>query len=198
MGMWKGMGGTCFNLSILLLLHTRCGAEKGIAAKQKTKSKDELKEIVFDDNARRDFLTGFNKRNLLKKEAKIARAKEKQRTERLELRRQRRELTERAIRNHEAVESSYRNANKDWGPTSHPQDEQVAFEDEDHFATVTVVQDFNLQEGPVGIALRGPETNRLAPQPENWRRVGFCPLTGPGAGDRVGGECNSETIRGGL
>ncbi|KAF9512274.1 hypothetical protein BS47DRAFT_1486374 [Hydnum rufescens UP504] len=123
--------------------------KRAIAAKRKTKRKDELKEIVFDDNARREFLTGFNKRNLLKKEAKIARAKEKQRTERLELRRQkRRELTERAIQNHEAVESSYRNADKeDWGPTSHPQDEQVAFEDEDHLATVTVVQDFNLQEG---------------------------------------------------
>ncbi|KAF9505681.1 hypothetical protein BS47DRAFT_514797 [Hydnum rufescens UP504] len=61
--------------------------KRASAAKQKTKHKDEVKEIVFDDNARREFLTGFNRRNLLK-EAKIARAKEKQRTERLELHRQ--------------------------------------------------------------------------------------------------------------
>ena len=74
-----------------------------VAAKKKAK-KEQLKEIVFDDAARRqvarslnnfpfnvsyrDFLTGFHKRKLQKKEEAKKKAKEREKQERLEARRE--------------------------------------------------------------------------------------------------------------
>jgi hypothetical protein len=83
---------------------------------KKAKKGETIKEIVFDDDARRyagvahslsdilsdslyalyirEYLTGFRKRNLAKKEARAARAKQKQKQEQLELRREVRFLSQ--------------------------------------------------------------------------------------------------------
>jgi ribosomal RNA-processing protein 17 len=88
-------------------------SQKIVAAKKRAK-KEQIKEIVFDDNARRcvchytttyslplfmnclnddmlvhrEFLTGFHKRKLEKKEAAKKRAVERQKQEQLETRRE--------------------------------------------------------------------------------------------------------------
>lgn len=73
-------------------------------AVKKKKKQDQKAEILFDDDARRfvfslslcvslsptpeprEYLTGFRKRNIIKKEARVTKAKERERLERLELR----------------------------------------------------------------------------------------------------------------
>jgi len=134
-------------------------------ARKKQKGAGELKEIVFDDNARHEYLTGFHKRNIVKKEAKVAKAKERQRLERLDFRREkRRELAERAISNNDAVERAYRKDDSDEGfaseedpSTTRAKEEELEFEDEEQLATVTVIQDFDVElfDGPVS----GSSTN---------------------------------------
>ena len=77
-------------------------SHKAIAAKKKAR-REQIKEITFDDEARRyvfhlysflssfflrEFLTGFHKRKLAKKEAARGRAKEREKQERLEARRE--------------------------------------------------------------------------------------------------------------
>ena len=86
------------NLAVLTKSHNI------IAAKKKAK-KEQLKEIVFDDAARRwtrsffaqllpltllfrEFLTGFHKRKVQKKEEAKKKAKEREKQERLEARRE--------------------------------------------------------------------------------------------------------------
>lgn len=86
------------NLAVLTSSH------KIIAAKRRAK-KEQIKEIVFDDTARRyvlrlheldaltdckprEFLTGFHKRKLAKKEAAKTKALEREKQERLEARRE--------------------------------------------------------------------------------------------------------------
>ena len=81
-------------------------ARRIVAAKKKFK-REQIKEVVFDDDARRyvpslllngltegsrdhrrDFLTGFHKRKLQKKEAAKKKAQERERQERSDARRQ--------------------------------------------------------------------------------------------------------------
>ena len=85
------------NLAVLTRSH------RAIHAKQRAK-RDQVKEVVFDDTARRyahrhrallpltllsrEFLTGFHKRKLAKAEAARAKAKEREKQERLETRRE--------------------------------------------------------------------------------------------------------------
>ncbi|KAF8530461.1 nucleolar protein 12-domain-containing protein [Hysterangium stoloniferum] len=117
------------------------------AAKKRAK-KAQIPEIIFDDEARRDYLTGFRKRNLEKKESKRKRAIERERLERLEIRKQQRqELAERAAKNAKEVESAL------GMQSGEPEDEKAAageshnealeFSDEEHLAVVTVVEDFS-------------------------------------------------------
>ncbi|KAI9059111.1 hypothetical protein FKP32DRAFT_1580175 [Trametes sanguinea] len=78
-----------------------------VAAKKKAK-REQIKEIVFDDDARREFLTGFHKRKLAKKEEAKRKAKEREKQERLEARREhRRMLAEQAAKNAEEAERAY-------------------------------------------------------------------------------------------
>ncbi|KAJ7780552.1 nucleolar protein 12-domain-containing protein [Mycena maculata] len=125
-----------------------------IAAKKKAKS-TQIKEILFDDDARREFLTGFHKRKLAKADAARKKAIEREKQERLETRRQqRRELRERAIENAAQVEKAYGamedgDDEDEWigisdtaGKGKGKQMEEE-YEDEDMLATVTVVEDFD-------------------------------------------------------
>ncbi|KAF8310154.1 hypothetical protein DL93DRAFT_1667787 [Clavulina sp. PMI_390] len=122
--------------------------------------KGEVKEIVFDDEARRDYLTGFHKRKVAKKEARVAKAKEKARAEQLEFRREkRRELAKQARDNAAAVERAYGGtaadddlANEAGPSTPHqPAEEELEFENEEQLATVTVVEDFDVQTDILGL-----------------------------------------------
>ncbi|KAH7888608.1 nucleolar protein 12-domain-containing protein [Phlebopus sp. FC_14] len=131
------------NLSILTQSH------KAIAAKKRAK-KDQIKEIVFDEDARREFLTGFHKRKVAKKEAAKKTAQLRERQERLESRReQRRALAERAARNAAEVEKAYGavidDKNDEWGRISDDSEKEIEeeYEGEEQLATVTVVEDFD-------------------------------------------------------
>ncbi|KAG7446207.1 uncharacterized protein BT62DRAFT_1005512 [Guyanagaster necrorhizus] len=89
------------NLVVLTQSHT------AVAAKKRAK-REQIKEIIFDDEARREFLTGFHKRKLAKAEAARKKAAEREKQQRQEVRReQRRMLRERAAENAAQVESAY-------------------------------------------------------------------------------------------
>ncbi|KAF8070548.1 nucleolar protein 12-domain-containing protein [Lyophyllum atratum] len=136
------------NLAILTQSH------KAIAAKKKAK-RDQIKEVLFDDDARREFLTGFHKRKVAKADAARKKAVEREKQERLETRReQRRMLRERAVENAAEVESAYHAllgnvddvAEDDWTGISSEQKgkrKEEEYEDEEITATVTVVEDFD-------------------------------------------------------
>ncbi|KAF9465022.1 hypothetical protein BDZ94DRAFT_1160885 [Collybia nuda] len=134
------------NLALLTQSHT------AIAAKKRAR-RDQIKEVIFDDHARRQFLTGFHKRKLAKADAARKKAIEREKQERLESRReQRRMLRERAKENAEEVEMAYGAliANDDgvWSGISGTPDEkgkqkEEEYEDEELLATVTVVEDFD-------------------------------------------------------
>lgn len=100
-----------------------------IKAKARAK-RNQIDHIVFDEDARRfvfvfsprrpvrvfilkscsDYLSGFRKRNILKKEAKKTRAKESDHLQKLEARREHRKaLNEQAIENAKQVEEAYGN-----------------------------------------------------------------------------------------
>ncbi|KAF8210386.1 nucleolar protein 12-domain-containing protein [Mycena galopus ATCC 62051] len=129
-----------------------------IAAKKRAKS-TQIKEILFDDDARREFLTGFHKRKLAKADAARKKAAEREKQERLEARReQRRELRERAVENAAQVEKAYgalingdeeEDDDDEWRGVSDSAGKgkgkqmEEEYEDEDMLATVTVVEDFD-------------------------------------------------------
>ncbi|KAF8967841.1 nucleolar protein 12-domain-containing protein [Flammula alnicola] len=122
-----------------------------IAAKKNAK-RTQVKEVVFDDDARREFLTGFHKRKLAKAEAARAKAKQREKQERLEARReQRRLLREQAIQNATQVEKAYGALIDDdadeWDGVSPADDadniRDDEYQDEEMLATVTVVEDFD-------------------------------------------------------
>ncbi|KAG2150456.1 nucleolar protein 12-domain-containing protein [Suillus clintonianus] len=134
------------NIAILTQSH------RVIAAKKRDK-RNQIKEIVFDDDARREFLTGFHKRKVAKKEEAIKKAKLREKQERLDTRREhRRALAERAAQNAAEVEKAY-------GATIDGEDDEYEglgsledererevngeYEGEEQLATVTVVEDFD-------------------------------------------------------
>ncbi|PCH43489.1 hypothetical protein WOLCODRAFT_153539 [Wolfiporia cocos MD-104 SS10] len=148
------------NLAVLTNSH------RVVAAKRRAK-KEQIKEVVFDDNARREYLTGFHKRKLEKKEAAKKKAQEKERLERLEARREKRQLlAERAARNAADAERLYggivddKDNDQEWSEiagSSGSADEgkgaekEEEYEYEEQVATVTVVEDFDpdtLLHGP--------------------------------------------------
>ncbi|KAG6903016.1 hypothetical protein C0995_007449 [Termitomyces sp. Mi166 len=136
------------NLAILTQSH------KAIAAKKKAK-REQIKEIVFDDDARREFLTGFHKRKVAKADAARKKAVEREKRERQENRReQRRMLRERAVQNAAEVESAYHalidssdaQAEVEWTGIStidKGKQKEEEYEDEEVMATVTVIEDFD-------------------------------------------------------
>ncbi|KAI0312974.1 nucleolar protein 12-domain-containing protein, partial [Amylostereum chailletii] len=129
-----------------------------IVASKKRQKREQVKEILFDDDARREFLTGFHKRNLQKKEAGKKRAIEREKQERLEMRREkRRMLAEKAAENAAKVEGAYGGAvlddggddddDEEWkgigSSKSRGKEREDEYSDEEQLATVTVVEDFD-------------------------------------------------------
>ncbi|OBZ67240.1 Ribosomal RNA-processing protein 17 [Grifola frondosa] len=155
------------NLAILTKSHNI------IAAKKRAK-REQIKEIVFDDGARREFLTGFHKRNLKKKEDAKKKAIEREKQERLEARREQRKLlAQRAAQNAAETERAYgglvddREYDDEWSGLSRSCSSQKGkgreiemeeeYEDEEQLATVTVVEDFD----PDAL-IHGPDRTRKA------------------------------------
>ncbi|KIY53972.1 hypothetical protein FISHEDRAFT_54773 [Fistulina hepatica ATCC 64428] len=158
-----------------------------IAAKKRNK-KNQIQKVVFDDTARREFLTGFHKRKLARAEAARKKATEREKQERLEARREASRsyfshypywnltcaiIPATPCENAALVENAY-GGNIDpsdpqsaWegiaGPSSpnRPQRED-AFEDDQVLATVTVVEDFDPDT-----LIRGPSksTNTSTAEP---------------------------------
>lgn len=130
------------NLAILTQSH------KAIAAKRRKKN-SQIKELVFDEDARREFLTGFHKRKLAKKEEAKKRAILREKQQRLELRRERRRaLAERAARNAAQVEKACGAIADDDDDAGESVDDDASeigeeYEGEEQLATVTVVEDFD-------------------------------------------------------
>ncbi|KAJ3554207.1 hypothetical protein NM688_g3226 [Phlebia brevispora] len=154
------------------------GTEKiqRIVASKKRAKRGQVKEVVFDETARREFLTGFHKRKVEKKEIAKKKAEERERQERLEARREKRlMLAEKAAKNVAEVERAYgahasEDEEEEWdgfGPGSgadrkgkakesaedHVMEEE--YEDEQQLAVVTVVEDFDPEE-----LLHGPTHSR--------------------------------------
>ncbi|KAH9162991.1 nucleolar protein 12-domain-containing protein [Lactarius sanguifluus] len=130
-------------------------SHKVIRAKRKQK-REQIPAIVFDEDARREFLTGFHKRKLAKKEESKKRALAREKQEHLEARReQRRILAEQATQNAAKVEAAYGGFVEDTGsddeewhgiasaPSNDAGLEQETYSDEEQLATVTIVEDFD-------------------------------------------------------
>ncbi|KAG2146469.1 nucleolar protein 12-domain-containing protein [Suillus bovinus] len=134
------------NIAILTQSH------RAVAAKKRDK-RNQVKEIIFDDDARREFLTGFHKRKVAKKEEAIKKAKLREKQERLDTRREhRRALAERAAQNAAEVEKAYGatiddsdNEDERLGSSGNEGDQEIhgEYEGEEQLATVTVVEDFD-------------------------------------------------------
>ncbi|KAI0283578.1 nucleolar protein 12-domain-containing protein [Russula aff. rugulosa BPL654] len=125
---------------------------KVVKAKKRTKL-GKANPVVFDEDARREFLTGFHKRKLAKKEESKKRAQAREKEERLEARReQRRMLAEQAIENAARVEEAYggfaqhvESDQESWTGIAAAADieREHEYSDEEQLATVTVVEDFD-------------------------------------------------------
>ncbi|KAA1476789.1 hypothetical protein DENSPDRAFT_530278 [Dentipellis sp. KUC8613] len=137
------------NLAVLTKSHK-------IVAAKKRQRKEQIKEIVFDDTARLEYLTGFHKRNLQKREAGKKKAQEREKRERLDARKEhRRMLAEQAKENAAKVEEAYGGLVA--GASDEEDDDEWTgfsagekgkgradeYEDEEQVATVTVVEDFD-------------------------------------------------------
>ncbi|PSS06526.1 hypothetical protein PHLCEN_2v3693 [Hermanssonia centrifuga] len=151
------------NLAILTNSH------KIIALKKRAK-RDQVKEVLFDEGARREFLTGFHKRKVQKHEAAKKKAIEREKQERLDNRREKRQLlAERAVENAAEVEKAYGgqveedDSEDEWagiGGSSkkgkeRAEEKEEEYEDEEQLATVTVVEDFDPEA-----LLHGPDIPR--------------------------------------
>jgi len=111
------------NLALLTQAHT------AIAAKRRAR-KTQIAEIVFDDDARRDFLTGFHKRKLAKAEAARSKAKEREKQEHMEVLREVRLPWSPCIHRQLSASIAALSANKRWktrhASKKHMQSSQVS------------------------------------------------------------------------
>ncbi|KAL4250007.1 RRP17 family protein [Abortiporus biennis] len=136
-------------------LHFLTNSHKIIASKKRAK-KEQIKEIVFDESARKDFLTGFHKRKLAKKEEAKKKVQEREKQERLEARREKRQLlAEQAAQNAAEVEKAcgavineddgddMAGLSRDSKGKQRAMEQEDEYEDEEVLATVTVVEDFD-------------------------------------------------------
>ncbi|KAN0129197.1 Nucleolar protein 12 (25kDa) domain containing protein [Lactarius tabidus] len=155
-------------------------SHKVIRAKKKQK-REQVPAVVFDEDARREFLTGFHKRKVAKREESKKRAIEREKQEHLEARReQRRILAEQAAENAARVEEAYgglaqntESDDEDWrGIASAPSndaglEQEAAYSDEEQLATVTIVEDFD-----PSTLIHGPASSEpQAESPPSPRRV---------------------------
>ncbi|KAG9019459.1 hypothetical protein FRB90_001933 [Tulasnella sp. 427] len=148
-----------------------------IAAKKKAKQArhGQVQEVVFDDRARKQFLTGFHRRKLEREATYKRRAKERERQEKIADRAERKkEMLERAKRNRIDIERALGNdeIDDDYDPISdviHANqkgkeklpDQEVEFETEDVTATVTVVEEFDVDELITGKSQPKPDLQEL-------------------------------------
>ncbi|EGO00001.1 hypothetical protein SERLA73DRAFT_180357 [Serpula lacrymans var. lacrymans S7.3] len=162
-------------------------SHRAIAAKKRAR-KEQIKEVLFDEDARREFLTGFHKRKLAKKEEAKQKAQAREKQERLETRRERRRmLAERAVQNAAEVERAYGAIIDDgdddtgeWSGLEHDADgkdmeKEEEYEGEEQFATVTVVEEFEpetLIHGPSTSALPEKSVPHYAPNPSTTKSKG--------------------------
>ncbi|KAI0305546.1 hypothetical protein B0F90DRAFT_1698947, partial [Multifurca ochricompacta] len=106
--------------------------------KKRQKSK-QVEAVVFDEIARSEFLTGFHKRKLAKKEESKKKALAREKQERLEARReQRRMLADQAAQNAAKVEEAFGGFVQSFGL-----EQEAEYSDEEQLATVTIVEDFD-------------------------------------------------------
>ncbi|KAG7098647.1 hypothetical protein E1B28_000563 [Marasmius oreades] len=158
-------------------LHLLTHSHSVVASKKKAK-RNQVKEVVFDEHARLEFLTGFHKRKVAKAEAARKKAAEREKQERLETRReQRRMLKQQAAENAAQVEQAYGALLPDdpeWkGISQTPNDSdqmerEQEFADDEVLATVAIVEDFDpdaLLHGPKDDAERPKSTLPPPPQP---------------------------------
>ncbi|EJU01957.1 hypothetical protein DACRYDRAFT_29625, partial [Dacryopinax primogenitus] len=117
---------------------------------KKRQKKAQLQEVVFDEEARREYLTGFRKRKMERVKGKVERAKERERVERLRDRAEKRkDIRERALENARRVESALGAVDLPGSETLDDtgaeggREEEEEYEGEEQFATVTVVEDFD-------------------------------------------------------
>ncbi|KAI0081297.1 hypothetical protein K474DRAFT_1704027 [Panus rudis PR-1116 ss-1] len=163
------------NLNVLTSSH-------GIIAAKKRAKREQIKEIVFDEGARKEFLTGFHKRKLQKKELAKKKALEREKQERLEARREKRQmLAEQAAQNAREVEKAYggivngedlSDEDSDSIPSRDKGKQKAAevedeYEDEEQVATVTVVEDFDPHELLHGAARTEPQEDTSDPEYSN-------------------------------
>lgn len=131
-------------------------AHSAIAAKKRFK-REQIPEVTFDEDARREFLTGFHKRKVAKANAAKKKAQDREKQERQELRREnRRTLREQASENAAQVEAAYGNLaasqnDDEWeglGKSGKGKEKarDAEYETEETIATVTVVEDFDPEE----------------------------------------------------
>ncbi|KAK4683419.1 ribosomal RNA-processing protein 17, partial [Tremellales sp. Uapishka_1] len=107
---------------------------------------DQVEDIKFDDEARREWLTGFSKRKKEKHDNKKKNAKERDRLAHLEERRKaRNELKERAAQNVRDVRRAMglEDVEVEAGPSTQPEDLEAEYSDTDHQATVTITENFD-------------------------------------------------------
>ncbi|KAG8833159.1 hypothetical protein FRC17_011230 [Serendipita sp. 399] len=127
--------------------------ENQVWASKKRQKKEQVKEVLFDENARREYLTGFRKRKLARQEAGKAKALEKERQARLEERRERRtELKERAVQNAREVERAYGGgydtdtSQPSTSSQTGPRQEDVQYQGQEQLANVTIVEEFDPED----------------------------------------------------
>ncbi|CED83059.1 Uncharacterized conserved protein [Phaffia rhodozyma] len=136
----------------------------------------EVEKVVFDDEARAEFLTGFSKRKQAKIAAKREKAIEREKNERREEKRElRQERKKRAQENLEIVERAYGlepSSNAEAGPSTFPSEplEEEFSDGEEQHAVVTVIED--------DFALETPQaTNELSLFPSDTPFI--APTNGP-------------------
>ncbi|PFH50918.1 hypothetical protein AMATHDRAFT_60242 [Amanita thiersii Skay4041] len=129
----------------------------------------QINHILFDEDARRQFLTGFHKRKQARAEAAKKKAHEKERQERLQARRERRRLLrEQAQENAAQLERTYggiigeHEDEDEWRGIDEPDikgcEKDVEYEGEEQLATVTVVEEFDISSLRPDISKRQSET----------------------------------------
>ncbi|OCF36590.1 ribosomal RNA-processing protein 17 [Kwoniella heveanensis CBS 569] len=171
--------------------------------------KEQVEEIKFDDEARREWLTGFSKRKKAKADEKRTRAKERDRQAHLEERRKARaELRQKAAENMKSVRRAMGlddddddDDEDDEEPTAGPSNsgpskvsaqakevEEAEYSDEDQLATVTIIEDFDPSSAPKPTFSRSslspdPEESTFnAPIQDKKKSVGKLPFLPPSSG----------------
>ncbi|WWC60956.1 uncharacterized protein I303_103533 [Kwoniella dejecticola CBS 10117] len=141
--------------------------------------REQIEEIKFDDEARREWLTGFSKRKKAKAEEKKVRAKERDHQAHLKERREARaELRKKAAENVKSVrramgledisdyESEDDEKDNQAGPSRTKAVEEEEYSDEENLATVTIEEDFDPSSVSLKDSRRFANSNSQSPGPD--------------------------------